>query len=121
MLAWSLTYSAKRNDFGVERVLVGVAAAVAVELDVRDVAAMSFERLHRFERGAPVAGHAQVVAVDVHRVRQTQLVHRRGHTANDLSRRHVEANRRSGRSLWTLPAAWCFQTSTPPGLTSLTA
>ena len=48
------------------------------------------ERLHRFERRAPVAGHAQIVAVDVHRVRQPQLVGRARDAVDDLPRRHVE-------------------------------
>ena len=71
----------QRHDLAVERVLVPVAAAVAVELDVRDVAAVAFEGLHRFERRRPVAGHAQVVAVDVDRMRQPQFVGRLGDAA----------------------------------------
>ena len=86
----ALTYSASGDDLAVERVLVAFAAAVAVELDVRDVAAVAFEGLHRFERRRPVAGHAEVVAVDVHRVRQPQLVGRLGDAADDLPRRDVE-------------------------------
>ncbi len=71
----------QRRDLAVERVLVALAAAVAVELDVRDVAAVAFEGLHRFERRRPVAGHAEVVAVDVDRVRQAQLGGRLGDAA----------------------------------------
>ena len=81
----------------VERVLVAVAAAVAVELDVRQVAAVAFERLHRFERRRPVAGHAEVVAVDVDRVRQAEFVGRLGDAADDLPRRDVEVVDRARR------------------------
>ena len=51
---------------------------------------MPFQGLHRFERGVPVAGHAQVVAVDVDRVRQAQVVAGLGHAFDDLPRRDVE-------------------------------
>lgn len=59
----------QRGDFAVKGVFIGIAAAVAVKLNVCHVAAMAFERTHRFERRGPVAGHAQVVAVDMGRVR----------------------------------------------------
>ena len=58
------------HDLAVERRLVTLAAAVAVKLDVRQVAAGVAERLHRLERRPPVAGHAEIVAVEVDRVRQ---------------------------------------------------
>ena len=80
----------QRQRLAVERVLVAFAAAVAVELDVRDVGAVAFEGLHRFERRLPVAGHAEVVAVDVHGMRQAKLGRRLGDAADDLPRRDVE-------------------------------
>ena len=75
----------------VKRRLVVGAAAVAVKLNVRDVAAVPFQGLHRVERGRPVAGHAEVVAVDMHRVRQGAVRRRRGRSlADDLPRGDVE-------------------------------
>ena len=62
------------RHFAVERVFVAFAAAVAVELDVREVGAVAFEGLHGGERRVPVAGHAEVVAVDVDGVRQAEVV-----------------------------------------------
>ena len=76
--------------FRVERGLVAFAPAVAVELDVGDVPAMPLEGFHRFQRRLPVAGQAQVVAVDVDRMRQFQCVHRRRRFADDLPRRDTE-------------------------------
>ena len=80
----------QRRDLRGERVFVLVAAAVAMELDVGQVAAMPLEHLHRLERRRPVAGQAEVVGVDVHRVRQLELVDRLGHRSDDLPRRHAE-------------------------------
>ena len=85
-----MTYSASSGDLAVERVLVGLAAAVAVELDVRQMAARVAERLHRLERRPPVAGHAEIVAVDVDRVRQPQLVDGARDLFDDLPRRDAE-------------------------------
>ena len=85
------TYSASGTVFRIERVLIAVAAAVAVELNVSDVAAMSFECFERLERRGPVAGHAEVVAVDMDRVRAVcSCIDGLSHFANDLTRRHVE-------------------------------
>ena len=56
-----------------EGILIVRAAAVAVELDVRQVGPAAFERFHGRQRRAPVAGQAEAVAVDVNRVRQTQI------------------------------------------------
>ena len=119
----------QRHHFAVERVFVAIAAAVAVKLDMRDVAAMTFQSLHRFQRRFPVAGHAQVVAVNMHRMRQAQFGGGLSHAADDLPRRHVEMidlrietadvaglmrssrlrrrrdSRASERSLWWMPAA----------------
>ncbi len=49
--------------------------------------AAALERAQRVERRAPVAGHAEVVAVDVHRVWQPQLVHRGGDRLDHAPRR----------------------------------
>ena len=51
-------------------------SAVGVELEVGEVGAAAVERAQRVERRAVVTGHAEVVAVDVHRVRQPELVDR---------------------------------------------
>ena len=79
------------RDLRAERVLVALSAGVAVELDVRQMAAMSLEQFHRLERGRPVARQAEVVAVDVDRVRQAELVDRPGDPADDLTGGHAEA------------------------------
>ena len=50
--------------------------AVAVELDVGEVDRQALGRLHGRQRRVDVAGHAQVAAVDVQRVRHAELVHR---------------------------------------------
>ena len=62
-------------------------AAVGVELEVREVRAAALERAQRVERRAPVARDAEVVAVDVDRVRQAELVHRAGDRVEHLPRR----------------------------------
>ena len=51
-----------------------VVAAVGVELQVRHVGAAPFQHLHRLERRGDVARDAEVVAVQVQRMRQAQLV-----------------------------------------------
>ena len=89
-LGCALTYSASGATFERERVLVAVAAAVAVELDVGQVPAMALEELHRLERGRPVAREAEVVAVDVHRVRQFSSSTAWATDRDDLARRHAE-------------------------------
>ncbi len=47
----------------------------AVELDVRQVHRQAFDRVHRRQRRLDVAGHAQVAAVHVQRVRHADVVH----------------------------------------------
>ena len=74
----------QRSDLRAERLLVLPAAAIAVKLDVGEMTAMTFEQSHRLEGGRPVAGHAEVVGVDVHRMGQTQLVDRLSHRPDDL-------------------------------------
>ena len=80
----------QRRDPRRKRLFVAVAAAIAVELDVGQMPAMALQELHRLERGRPVAGQAEVVGVDVHRVRQPQLVDGLGDRLDDLPRRHSE-------------------------------
>ena len=53
-------------------------AAVAVELEMGEMGAPPGQRLHAGERGGGVAGDAEVVAVNVHRVRQAEAVGRGG-------------------------------------------
>ena len=53
--------------------------------------AAAVERAQRVERRAVVAGHAEVVAVDVHRVRQAELVDRRRDRLDHLPRRDAGA------------------------------
>ena len=90
MLGWALTYSASGATFDENESSSSIAAAIAVELDVGHVPAMALQDLHGLERRRPVAGKAEVVGVDVHRMRQLQLVDRLGDRLDDLSRRHAE-------------------------------
>ena len=58
-------------------------AAVAVELEMGEVRAPAGQRLHGRERGRRVARHAEVVAVDVHRMRKAERVRRVGERLED--------------------------------------
>ena len=51
--------------------------------------AVALQDLHRLQRRLEVAGRAQVVAVQVQRVRQAQVVHDAGQGRDDLRRRHL--------------------------------
>src|SRR5437667_8352120 len=75
---------------GAKAALVVGAAAVAVELDMRQMGAPAFEGGHRIARRGPVSRKAEVVAVDVYRVRQAQIRRRLRERGNDLPRRDVE-------------------------------
>ena len=59
----------QRHDFAVERVFVGFAATVTVKLYMGHVPPMTVESFHRFERGSPIARHAQIIGMDVNRMR----------------------------------------------------
>ena len=50
--------------------------AVAVELQMREMQRQAVGRLDRGERGVGVAGQAEIVAVDVQRMRHAERVHR---------------------------------------------
>ena len=64
---------------------------------------VALQDLHRLERRGDVAGHAQVVAVQVQRVRQAQLVDDAGQARDDLRRRHLAvAGDRLGEPLGVL-------------------
>ena len=69
---WALKYSAIAAAS--ERMRVPVVAAVGVELQVRHVRPVAFQDLHGFERGGDVARGAEVVAVQMQRMRQAQFV-----------------------------------------------
>ena len=86
-LGWALKYSAICDRLGAHR--VPVVAAVGVELQVGHVGAVAFEHLHGFERGGDVARRAEVVAVQVQRVRQAQLIDDLGQAGDDLRRRDL--------------------------------
>src|SRR3989442_10005398 len=62
-------------------------APVAVELEVGEVSPPPRERAHRLERRGGVARLAQVVAVDVHRVRQLERVRSVRERLEDTARR----------------------------------
>src|SRR5438046_10479874 len=86
VLTNSATSSARRR--------VGLALAgrgpVAVELHVREVGAPAFRQPHGLERRRDVAGVAEVVAVDVHRVRQAQGSRRLDEPGDDLAGRELK-------------------------------
>src|SRR5439155_19550043 len=75
---------------GTKGSLVVGAGAVTVKLDVRQMGAAAFEGLHGAERGGPVPGQAEVVAVDVDRMRQAEVHDGLGEVPDDLPRRAVE-------------------------------
>ena len=77
----------RSGRFGAHR--APVVAAVGVELQVRQVRAVPFQDLHGFERGRDVARDAEVVAVEVERMRQPQLVDDPREAGDDLRRRHL--------------------------------
>ena len=80
----------QRYDFGIKSVFITIAAAITVKLDVCNMSAMTLERFEGFECGLPIAGHAQVVAVNVHGMRQAELVNGARHVGNNLSRSYIE-------------------------------
>ena len=94
-------------------------APVAVELQVGEVRLAPGERAHRVERRVGVAGDAEVVGVNVDGCGSPSSSHGAADRLQHLARGHLEARHlvveasRRGRCV-------CFQSSTPPGLTSLT-
>ncbi len=66
--------------------------AVAVKLQMGEVRLASRQRAHRLKRRVGVAGHPEVVvAVDVDRMGQPELVHRPADRLQHLARGHAEA------------------------------
>jgi len=63
-----------------------VVAAVGMVLEVGQVRPLALQDLHGFQRGRVIARRAQVIAVQVQRVRQTQLVDDCGKGLDDLGR-----------------------------------
>src|SRR5437762_3760902 len=70
--------------------LVVGTAAVAVELNVRQMGAPAFEGRHCLARRGPVARKTEVVAVNMHWVRQAQIRRSLRKGGNYLPRRDVE-------------------------------
>ena len=88
-----------RVDVLDQRARAGAARAVGrrvvgVELQVSEMGATSVHRAHAGERGGDVSGHAEVVAVDVGRVRQRQAVGRLDQRFEDGARRHAIGSHR---------------------------
>lgn len=83
--------------------IVGV-AGVTVKLDVCEMPATSFQAVHRMQRGFPIARNAEVVAVDMHRVRKLQPVGGRGQFPYDRSRRNLKVRYRLVQLLHRHPA-----------------
>lgn len=63
--------------------------AVAVELRVSEVKRKSLRRRDGSERGIDVAGDAEIVAVDVQRMRHAELEDGPGKRMDDLPGRHA--------------------------------
>ena len=80
----------QRDNFRVKRVFIAVPASVAVELDVRHVTAMAFQRPHRFQGRFPIARDTEIVAVNVDWVGNPEVVHGVGHFPYDLAGRHIK-------------------------------
>ena len=87
-----------------------VVAAVGMKLQVRQVRPPPFQHLHRLDRRGDVAGDAEVVAVQVQRMRQLQVVHDLREAGNDLRGRQ---GRVALERLVQLRSRSC-PTSTPP-------
>ena len=66
---------------------VPVMSAVGMELQVREVSAVPLQHLHRLDRRADVARRAEVVLMQVHRMRQPELVDDLRELRDDLRRR----------------------------------
>src|SRR5579884_2416240 len=64
------------------------ALPVAVELEMGEVGPAAGQGPHRRERGGRVAGPPEVVAVDVHGMRQPERVRRVGERLENAPRRH---------------------------------
>ena len=62
---------------------VPIVAAVGMELQVGHVGPVAFQHFHSFQGGGDVARGAQVVAVQVQRVRQAHLIDHPGQAGND--------------------------------------
>ena len=65
-----------------------VVAAVRMELQMREVRSMALQHLHRLDRRLEVAGDAEVVAVQVDRMRQMEIVGDGREVRDDHRRRH---------------------------------
>jgi hypothetical protein len=66
----------QRLDFGAKGGFRLACAAVAVELNMSEVRAMSFQQPHRFQGRGVVTGQAEIIAVNMHRMRQLQFIGR---------------------------------------------
>ena len=64
-----------------------VVPAVGMKLQVREVRAMALQHPHRFDRRGDVARHAEVVLMQVHRMRQSELIDDLRELRDDLRRR----------------------------------
>ena len=54
------------------------------------MAAETFQRFHGFQRGFPVAGHSQIIAVDVNRMWQAKFSGRLSHATDNLTGSDIE-------------------------------
>src|ERR1051326_2826238 len=72
---------------------------IAVELRVRQMDRISFDGIDGGERSLDIAGHTEVVAVDVKRMWDAELVHRAREGTQDRARRDAvpRADRKSTR------------------------
>ena len=75
----------QRSNFGVECVFISLATPVTVELNVCKMAPVTLECFHGIKGRLPVAGHAQIIAMDMDRMGQSESVPCSGNTANNLS------------------------------------
>jgi len=64
--------------------------AIAMELNVCQVAVSPFQRFHCLQRSLPVAGDTQIIAVDMHSVWQMQLHACFRQRLDDPAWRHAE-------------------------------
>src|SRR5438093_9569234 len=80
-----------------------VISSIGVELEMGQVGSVSFQDLHGFERRGEVARGAEVVAMEMERMRQMQIIDDRRQAGNDFCRCYLMVTfHRLGQNLGVL-------------------
>ncbi|GBD36199.1 hypothetical protein HRbin36_01320 [bacterium HR36] len=80
--------------FGAKGTLVAGIAPVTVKLNMSQMSTTPLQGLHGFQSGGPVTGQAEIVAVDVHAMRQAQIHRHLGEVLDNLARGDGESRDR---------------------------